>query len=222
MSEPTSTNNSAKTKPGKKEFVRKRKNKAKQPKPKMTKEERRAKYTQKFHDRQKAKRNRNMTCFKCRKTGHMAADCPDDSGGSKSANICYKCGSTEHRLFDCKKYKGKAGEDLPFATCFVCKQMGHLSSQCKMNDNGMYPNGGCCKICGGKDHLSSKCPENETVEPAREDEEDVREETAGTVDASEYVNDGAGAGDDQPIVNEDDDIEKGDRRKKKKKKVVKF
>lgn len=226
MSEPATTDATETielTKAEKRKLSRKRKKQeqweAKQlakKRPKMTKEERRMKYTQKFHDKQKNKRNRNVTCFKCRKAGHMAADCPEDTG-STMANICYKCGSTEHRLFDCKKYKGIAGEDLPYATCFICKKMGHLSSQCEKNDNGMYPDGGCCKICGKKDHLSSKCPKNVTCTIIL-DKEPEQEGVA--VDATEYVNDGAGAGDDQPIADSEDDMKKGGQRKGKK--VVKF
>eukprot|EP00560_Eucampia_antarctica_P001768 CAMPEP_0197837484 /NCGR_PEP_ID=MMETSP1437-20131217/32277_1 /TAXON_ID=49252 ORGANISM="Eucampia antarctica, Strain CCMP1452" /NCGR_SAMPLE_ID=MMETSP1437 /ASSEMBLY_ACC=CAM_ASM_001096 /LENGTH=136 /DNA_ID=CAMNT_0043444555 /DNA_START=118 /DNA_END=528 /DNA_ORIENTATION=- len=85
-----------------------------------------------------------------------------------SSNICYKCGSTEHRLQICpkltrteKKSGGKLNYsqmDLPYATCYICNQGGHLASQCKQNKNGIYVNGGCCKECGGVDHLFLNCP----------------------------------------------------------------
>jgi zinc finger CCHC domain-containing protein 9 len=48
-------------------------------KPKMTKEERRAKYTAKAHARRDAamarSRDRDLTCYRCRKTGHSSENC---------------------------------------------------------------------------------------------------------------------------------------------------
>ena len=130
------------------------------PKPKMTKEERRAKYTQIHRDRQRVKdqkrRHSNVTCFQCRQKGHAVADCPMTA--SKPESICYKCGSTEHSLHQCSKRNGPSDKDLPFATCFVCKGSGHLSSQCPENEQGLYVNGGCCKHCGSKQHLGKECP----------------------------------------------------------------
>ena len=31
-----------------------------------------------------------------------------------------------------------------YATCFICGEQGHLSSQCSQNEKGLYPKGGCC------------------------------------------------------------------------------
>ncbi|XP_062227439.1 uncharacterized protein LOC133925577 [Phragmites australis] len=45
-----------------------------------------------------------------------------------------------------------------FASCFVCKQQGHLSKNCPENKHGIYPKGGCCKICGEVTHLAKHCP----------------------------------------------------------------
>ena len=45
----------------------------------------------------------------------------------------------------------------PFAKCFVCGDMGHLSGACEKNVNGLYPNGGGCKYCGDKTHLAKDC-----------------------------------------------------------------
>ena len=54
-------------------------------KPKITKEERRLKYTAKARDRREAaqarSRDRDLTCYRCRKSGHSAENCkfaPDD------------------------------------------------------------------------------------------------------------------------------------------------
>ena len=133
-------------------------------KPKMTKEERRAKYTKIAHDRRDRKiasaRSKNLVCFRCRKKGHAAADCTTDLGDGSEAPAssnnpmvsagrgggkhCYKCGSIEHGLSQCPKMKNAArlpsGKidftkvDLPHATCYICNNMGHLASSCDQNE----------------------------------------------------------------------------------------
>ena len=179
--------------------------KAKIPKRKLTKAERREKYTQQARDRrQKAtnkKYNANKICFNCRRKGHTVAECPNvlsyqsngnnQQGFKKYNTICYKCGSNEHSLKNCpklspeEKQMSKQGRMdyhrmvLPFATCFICKEKGHLSSQCKQNENGVYVKGGCCKRCGSKTHLFVNCPivkkENEKVEDDEKSAGDVEE-----------------------------------------------
>jgi zinc finger CCHC domain-containing protein 9 len=77
---------------------------------------------------------------------------------------CYKCGSTEHNLASCpqaeKKLKNSTGDDLPFATCFICQQKGHIASQCTQNQHGIYVKGnGQCKYCGSVYHRGSQCPD---------------------------------------------------------------
>lgn len=46
----------------------------------------------------------------------------------------------------------------PYATCFVCKKIGHISKDCPDNDHGLYPNGGCCLDCGSVRHFRKDCP----------------------------------------------------------------
>ena len=86
--------------------------KAKHNKPKMTKEQRREKYTNIARNRREANmmraRDKQLICYLCRKTGHSAANCKNVSNGNnnnmpiqRKKNICYKCGSTEHRIQAC-------------------------------------------------------------------------------------------------------------------------
>jgi zinc finger CCHC domain-containing protein 9 len=140
------------------------------------------------HRRQKrtAQRLAETTCFACRENGHAAKDCPSiikNSSGNLDANkgkaknivgICYRyisrliffwgiqlclfrCGSRRHTLSRCRK-PVNASNPLPFASCFVCAEKGHLASSCPQNKaKGIYPNGGCCKLCGDTTHLAKNC-----------------------------------------------------------------
>jgi zinc finger CCHC domain-containing protein 9 len=187
---------------------------------KLTKEERRTKYTEIARKQKQTRRQlhppgsgrrphvnnnsythnanndiRKSVCYSCRQPGHNAINCPliqknnhidkGSSHHSKSKNtvsrlVCYKCGSTEHSLSLCPKRQRHStnrnnpqnndndsnitndhnDDDLPFATCFICNQMGHLASQCPQNSKGIYVNGGCCRVCGSLRHLATHCPEN--------------------------------------------------------------
>jgi zinc finger CCHC domain-containing protein 9 len=164
-------------------------------KPKMTKEERRKKYTEiarKRRDKQQSfgggirgnshnndSRKKNV-CYNCRQPGHNAADCPTSTttndqqssgvvivvadAGVGEGILCYKCGSTEHALHLCPKRKQGDRNDLPYATCFVCKEKGHLASTCPQNEKGIYVNGGSCRVCGSQQHLATHCPEKKKIQ----------------------------------------------------------
>lgn len=40
--------------------------------------------------------------------------------GKDAVGICFRCGSTQHILAKCRRPPPRVGDDLPFATCFVC------------------------------------------------------------------------------------------------------
>jgi zinc finger CCHC domain-containing protein 9 len=117
--------------------------------------------------RRERERNSGKVCFACRKEGHRIQDCQEtDAAGaavsSKSnrpgggaASICYRCGKSDHALKQCRLHPSKG---LPFARCFVCKEQGHITSNCPTNSRGVYPSGGCCKICRSVEHLAKDCP----------------------------------------------------------------
>ncbi|XP_041982383.1 zinc finger CCHC domain-containing protein 9-like [Aricia agestis] len=103
-------------------------------------------------------RMKREVCYNCRKGGHNLSDCPDLKsnipGKEAAEGVCFKCGSTEHRQFECKVQRDK---EFRFATCFICKESGHIARQCPDNPKGLYPNGGCCKLCGDVTHLKKDC-----------------------------------------------------------------
>jgi Arginine methyltransferase-interacting protein, contains RING Zn-finger len=172
----------------------------KRAKQKLTKAERKEKYTKQARDRREKatfrKNNASKICFNCRQKGHTVADCPqskNDGEKKKSPVVCYKCGLSDHALKDCKHLSKeekdlmkKGGRinytamELPFAECFICKEIGHLSSQCEKNENGLYVKGGCCKQCGSKKHLYKFCPELEK-------KENIEKESVG--DVEEFLED---------------------------------
>ncbi|XP_008933656.1 PREDICTED: zinc finger CCHC domain-containing protein 9, partial [Merops nubicus] len=105
-----------------------------------------------------------MVCFHCREPGHGVADCPavlesQDMG----TGICYRCGSTEHDIGKCRAKVDPAVGAFPYAKCFICGEMGHLSRSCPDNPKGLYAEGGGCKLCGSVEHFRKDCPEKQNA-----------------------------------------------------------
>eukprot|EP01084_Bolivina_argentea_P256564 432006_1 len=144
---------------------------------KLTKEERRAKFTPGYTYQKKNELPIGTRCLYCQGKKHIAKDCKkrprelvggfsdpqgaeDGKGGGCGGSaavdtLCYNCGKGDHRLADCPKKK--KGTMLPFATCYICNEKGHISSNCESNTKGVYPRGGSCKVCGSIWHLAKDC-----------------------------------------------------------------
>ena len=112
----------------------------------------------------RAEERKNSTrCFVCRELSHAAKDCPHAIGegaqGKDTVGLCFRCGSTEHTLSQCRR--PRTDDELPFATCYICSNKGHLASKCPQNQGrGVYPDGGECKVCGSVEHLAKDCPKD--------------------------------------------------------------
>eukprot|EP01134_Creolimax_fragrantissima_P006982 CFRG6982T1 len=111
-------------------------------------------------EKRRERRKKNKPCFNCRSTGHLSANCPEQGEkGENGKTICYRCGSSDHGIHACKKKIQQGDPEFPFATCFICKQKGHLTRSCPDNPRGLYPNGGSCNVCGSVEHLRTNCPD---------------------------------------------------------------
>ncbi|PAV62176.1 hypothetical protein WR25_16980 [Diploscapter pachys] len=156
-------------------------------------------------------------CLNCRESDHHVAECPklnaenavsgkSEQSSGTAIGICFKCGSTEHAIYQCrKKIMG-----FPFATCFVCKQQGHLSRDCKQNQKGVYPDGGSCNLCGSNQHLKRDC--TELKDQKKRANEKKREFSARTIKPTDSADQ-----DYDPI-----DEKRDEQPAKKKPKLIKF
>lgn len=129
-------------------------------------------------------RKTKKECLCCRKKGHTVQECrynpallhaqeeettkrdSNRAAGGSGGPLCFNCGLTSHTLKNCPSPRPKDGS-LPFATCFVCSEKGHLAQQCSKNTTGIYPRGGGCHICSSLYHLMRDCPER-TVVPSED------------------------------------------------------
>jgi len=163
-------------------------------------------------------------------TPSLAETAANSSGnGGAGGSICFNCGSSDHALRACPIPRDPKGV-LKYASCFVCKQQGHLSRDCPNNLNGIYAKGGCCHICRQTDHLVRDCPQRTDedkanwirqleVEKQRKEDEKLGPRIQGLVEG-----DGGDAGGDahvyEPVKNREgeEDSDEGDRRGKKKRK----
>jgi cofilin len=194
--------------------------------PRMSKEERRAKFcTNQLEEEREAAKSMFLVCLGCRKRGHMLKNCPNAHKVSleEKSLLCFNCGSTFHALRNCPEPQLERGV-LPFATCFICKQRGHLSRDCPENANGLYPNGGCCHICLQKTHLVKDCPEKPPDDRKRKfnDENELYCEEVNVGNDTNTGGDDLGydldAATSREAEEEEDDDSDSDRPKKKKSK----
>lgn len=91
----------------------------------------------------------------------MVADCPTVESQSE-AGICFRCGSSQHPLKACPTMKDPKNP-FPYATCYICKELGHISALCPANEKGVYVKGGGCRKCGSVRHRAQDCDVNKKV-----------------------------------------------------------
>jgi len=108
----------------------------------------------------KTQRHKHDYCIICKTQGHIAEDCRQGKAEPElveelNKNVCFNCGKNDHGLYQCPQARGNT---LAFATCFYCKEKGHISRDCPHNEHGIYHKGGSCFECGSKRHLAKECP----------------------------------------------------------------
>eukprot|EP00124_Ichthyophonus_hoferi_P000330 Ihof_evm26s11 gene=Ihof_evmTU26s11 len=114
---------------------------------------------EKRKERRRKRRLKNVPCLACRQLGHTMNECPKATEANQF--VCYRCGSKDHKTAACRKKAPIGGPEFPFAKCFICNEMGHLTRSCPDNPRGLYPRGGGCKVCGSVEHLMTDCPQNQ-------------------------------------------------------------
>ena len=100
-----------------------------------------------------------ITCFGCKKLGHLRKVCKNLSGDKKSIPLGPSQCCDKHWRSECKSKSHKDGTQLTReagktknyrTACFGCEKLGHLSKDCKNpsgNKKGLSP--GLCPGCGG-------------------------------------------------------------------------
>ena len=111
------------------------------------------------NESKEGQRRTEILCFRCGSLAHSLSMCPVPAKYQSRTEVSDKAtgrlDSDEITLLSDERLV----EILPFATCFVCQGVGHLSRHCKDNKNGVYPKGGGCRFCGSKWHYLKDCPE---------------------------------------------------------------
>lgn len=57
---------------------------------------------------------------------------------------CIKIQNSEDCQFCCMFYYDLCTGEYPYAKCFICGEVGHLSRACPENPKGLYPHGNLC------------------------------------------------------------------------------
>ncbi|XP_064403323.1 zinc finger CCHC domain-containing protein 9-like isoform X2 [Halichondria panicea] len=163
---------------------------------------------EKKNEARRLRRRKRKVCFNCRESGHHVSECTK-SGDRAGTGMCFKCGASSHTSKNCKARmpEGKSmliaviqtlslfvGE-YPYAKCFICGEVGHLSRACPENPKGLYPHGGGCNLCGSVEHFKTNCPTRHQGQPRKDHEDTVGRltmQSKGSVDAEDF--------DHQPLI----------------------
>jgi zinc finger CCHC domain-containing protein 9 len=148
-------------------------------KPKMTKEERRAKYTAKAHARRDAaiarSRDRGLTCYRCRRKGHSSENCKYAPATSKETTAVAAATDDDDDEPPPPQQAGKKRKKGGNNICYKCGSTEHRIQLCPRIKPFLKKMGGKnakridygklgdlpfadCYVCNGSGHLASSCP----------------------------------------------------------------
>ncbi|XP_023738334.1 uncharacterized protein LOC111886327 [Lactuca sativa] len=107
-----------------------------------------AKWCDKYGRKHNGRCPKEVTCFKCGKTGYYAHECPTEE------EVCFKCSKKGHFKQECPMRATKPSVPPKHhgrVTCFKCRKHGHYADECTFNTR-------VCYECNEKGHLKQDCP----------------------------------------------------------------
>ena len=95
-------------------------------------------------------------CFKCDRTGHLAAQCQARRQVGSPTGACFNCGQPGHLRRDCPQRGNSIQMQTPRradngAACFQCGNLGHRAADCRTDVSKV------CSYCQKKGHLIGDC-----------------------------------------------------------------
>ena len=124
------------------------------------------------------KTKESITCYKCKKIGHLSKDCRTNnkSLNSKQSIFCLACGRNGHLILDCHKWKeqmtctsrtNKTKENSNSKTyCTNCRMINHNTRNCRRKaktEKQQDTKNVICFNCAETGHFAMNCTKEKNL-----------------------------------------------------------